>query len=274
MQVGQLDRVADLLDLVGQTADLPVVDVGDLLEDQVLDLRLRDDLVHVAGAGLQQERVAGAQREAAQRLGEPHHPLLVGVPGDQGALAVLQDFLEGDDVADALEGHRVDDVERLVEHHLLAAPQLVEVDARADVDPQLAAAGEDVCGAVLVLAEEGAESGRGLSQPVHFLLEGHDLVAGLSQGGGEPFVLGGRAGQIGLELDDPLFEDSRIARRVGELAAQDGDLLLEVRELCCLVGTTSGLTGAAVVVVIVGCHGPHLLRGAGRFQTLPGTRGL
>jgi hypothetical protein len=42
VQVGQLDGVADRLDLAGQAADVGVVDVRDLFEDQVLDLGLGD----------------------------------------------------------------------------------------------------------------------------------------------------------------------------------------------------------------------------------------
>ena len=72
VQVGQLDGVADRLDLADQPADVVVVDVGDLLEDQLLDLGLRDPLVDVAGAGVEQQRVAGAERlvlAAARRAG-------------------------------------------------------------------------------------------------------------------------------------------------------------------------------------------------------------
>ena len=55
VQVGQLDRVADLLDLAAEPADGLVGDVGHLFEDELLDLRLRDLLVDVAGARLEQE---------------------------------------------------------------------------------------------------------------------------------------------------------------------------------------------------------------------------
>ena len=123
VQVGQLDRVADLLDLADQAADRRVVDVGDLLEDQLLDLGLGHPLVDVAGAGVEQQRVAGAQRVVAQRRGEADDALLVGVGDDQGALAVGEHLLEHHDLADLLEVEGGDDVERLVEHDLLATPQ-------------------------------------------------------------------------------------------------------------------------------------------------------
>ena len=64
-----------------------VVDVGDLLEDELLDLGLGDPLVGVAGAGVEQQRVAGAQVTSAQRLGQLDDALLVGVRDDQGAVS-------------------------------------------------------------------------------------------------------------------------------------------------------------------------------------------
>ena len=74
VQVGQLDRVPDLLDLRPEAADLEVGDVRDFLEDQLLDLGLGDALVHVARARLQQQRVAGPQplvASAARPAGPP-----------------------------------------------------------------------------------------------------------------------------------------------------------------------------------------------------------
>ncbi len=183
------------------------------------------------------------------------------MPQHEGALAVLEDLLEGDDVADALVLHGFDHVERFVEHDLLAAPEVVDLDAWADVHPQFAAACEDVGGAVLVGLQEDAEAGRRLGEAVDLFLEGHDLVAGLAEGVGQPFVLRGDAGQVGLQFDDPLFENPRVPRRVGELASQDGDLLLKVGDLPGRVVGPSSRADAAVHVVVVGCHGPHLLQG-------------
>ncbi|CAM5292146.1 hypothetical protein SGRI78S_00358 [Streptomyces griseus subsp. griseus] len=153
------------------------------------------------------------------------------MPDHQGALAVLQDLLEGDDVPGALELHGLDHVERFVEHDLLATPEVVELDTGADVHPELAAPGEDVAGAVLVGLKEDAEAGRRLREPVDLLLEGHDLVTRLTERVGEPLVLCGHARQVRLQLDDPLFENPRMTRRVGELTSQDGDLLLEIGNL-------------------------------------------
>lgn len=261
VEVRELDRVADQLDLVAQAADLAVVDVGDLFEDEFFDLALGDDLVDVAGAGFEQEGVAGADGDVQERLGEPHHPFLVGVPDHQGALAVLEDFLEGDDVPGPFELHGLDHVEGLVEHDLLAAPEVFRFDAGADVHAELSAAGEDVDGAVFVRLKEDTEAGRRLCEPVDFLLECDDLVAGLTERICQSLVLRGDAGQVCLELDDPLFENPRVSRRVGELTSQDGDFLLEIGNLAGGVLRPSPRPDAAVVVVVVGCHGPHLLQG-------------
>ena len=214
VQVGQLDGVADLLDLVDQPADRRVVDVRDLLEDELLDLRLGHLLVDVAGAGVEQQRVAGPDRVAAQRLREAYDALLVGVRDDQGPLAVLEQLLEHDDLADLLEVEGGDHVEGLVEHDLLAALQLVEVDGRADVHPQLATAGEDVDGVVLVAGQEGAEPGGWLRQPVDLLLELHDLVPGLAQGLGQALVLRRHPCQRALGVGEPELEAARVSRCV------------------------------------------------------------
>ena len=49
VQVRQFDRVLDLFDLVVETADVGVGDVGDLFEDELLDLGARDPLDEQAG---------------------------------------------------------------------------------------------------------------------------------------------------------------------------------------------------------------------------------
>ena len=115
-------RIASIC--LAEAADVGVVDVRHLFEDQLLDLALGDPLVGVGRAGLEQQRVAGPQRVVAQHVGEVDDPLLVGVPDDQRAVAAVEDLLEHDDLADALEAARGDDVHRLVEHDLLAVLEL------------------------------------------------------------------------------------------------------------------------------------------------------
>ena len=77
----------------------------------------------------------GAQGRVEQRVGEVDHPLLVGVGDHQRPVAALEDLLEHDDLAGPLEPERVDDVERVVEQHLLAAAQRVDLDRRARPRP-------------------------------------------------------------------------------------------------------------------------------------------
>ena len=192
-------------------ADVVVVDVRHLFEDQLLDLGLRDPLVDVARPRLEQQRVAGAKRSVEQRVGEHHDALFVGVAEHQRPVAALEHLLEQYDVALPLEAQRLDDVQRLVEHDFLAAPQLVELDRRRDRHPQLAAAGEDVDGAVLVGADVVAVSGRRLGQPVDLFLQRHDLVARFLEGRGKSLVLVGEAGEAGLRLGQPLLEATDLA---------------------------------------------------------------
>ena len=125
--------------------------------------------------------------------------------------------------------------------------QVVELDAGAHGDPQLAAAGEDVDGAVVVAGEEDAEAGRRLGQPVDLFLERHDLVTRLLEGGDQALVLGGDRGEVGLQVADPLFERAQVAGRLGESAAQGVDLVLQRADLRVQVGGRTRLTASSVV---------------------------
>ena len=124
VQERQLDRVGDLLDLVVEAADVGVGDVGHLLEHELLDLG--------PGQLLEQQARAGVHQHACRRRGacsptsasaELDDPLLVGPADDQRPRAVVEDLLEGDDLAGELGAAGQHDVERLVEHDLGAAPQ-------------------------------------------------------------------------------------------------------------------------------------------------------
>ena len=166
-----------------------------------------------------------------QRSGEAYDALLVGVGDDQGPLAVGEQLLEHHDLADLLEVEAGHDVEGLVEHDLLATDEVLDVDARADVDAQLAAAGEHVDRVVVVALEERAEAGGRLGQPVDLLLELGDLVAGLAQGLGESLVLARHGRQRALGVAEAQLEAARVARGLGESAAQVDDLGLEETHL-------------------------------------------
>ena len=67
VQVRELDRVLDRVDLVVEPADVVVGDVGDLFEHELLDLGAWDALDEQAGAAVHQQVVAGAQLLAEQR---------------------------------------------------------------------------------------------------------------------------------------------------------------------------------------------------------------
>ena len=149
MQVGQLNCVADRLDLAGQTANVRVVDVRNLFQDQVLDLGLGDSLVDKAGAGVQQQGVADPDRLPVEALSLATDALFVGVRHHQNAV-VVQELLEHDDLADTLEATGRHDIERFVEHHLAPGRQLGRIDQRRDGDPHLATAGEDVDSRVVI----------------------------------------------------------------------------------------------------------------------------
>src|SRR5437016_3840583 len=86
---GPIVGVLDRLDLVPEAADVLVVDVGDLLEDELLDLRAWQPLEQQARPGIHQDRVAGSQRLVEQPVRELDDALLVGPPDHQGARAVL-----------------------------------------------------------------------------------------------------------------------------------------------------------------------------------------
>src|SRR4030095_5408775 len=102
--------------------------------------------------------------------------------------------------------------------------------------------------------------GRG-GELLDLLLEGHDLLPGLAEGGGQAFVLGQRLGQLALGLEQALFEHPDLPGRVLEAAAEprrlllgELDLPLELaglwRLLWCGVGIATGprLPGAVGVL--------------------------
>jgi hypothetical protein len=82
-----------------EAADVVVVDVGDLFEDELLDLGLRHLLVDVAGAGSSSSE-SPARSGSARSGSASDDALLVGVADDQRALAVGEHLLEHDDLAD------------------------------------------------------------------------------------------------------------------------------------------------------------------------------
>ena len=186
-------------------------------------------------------------------------PLLVGVRDHQRPVAApsgLQHLLEHHDLADPLEPERVDDVERVVEQDLLAAPELVDLERGRDRHPQLAAAGEDVDRAVVVPGQEDAVAAGRLRQPVDLLLERDDLGARLLEGGHQPLVVLGQPRQLCLGGRQPLLELPHVSGALGQLAPHQGELLLKERDLRGeIVGLLLPPCGARIRVVAA-CHVP------------------
>ena len=132
VQERQLDGVADLLDLPEQAADVAVVDVGHLLQHEVLDLGLGHPLVGVARLGVDQQRVARLERtrsgSSVSKSGAASQTTRSSsaCPTTSARPPLLggrQHLAQRADLADALELAALDDGERLVQPDGLAAAQ-------------------------------------------------------------------------------------------------------------------------------------------------------
>ncbi len=265
MEVGKLDRVADLLDLVVEPADVPVGDVGDLLEDQLVHLGARESLEHESGARVEQEMITRSQRSVRDFVGELGHPFLVGATHDDGAPLAGQELLERDHLARQLEAPSQDDVQRLVEHELLAAIELPELDLRVDGDAHLATGGEDVGRAVVVRGEERSV-GRGRHREFLDLLpECRDVFACLAQGGRQLLVVGERLRELPFRLEQPLLQGAHALGGVLQTAAQEDDLFLERLDLRLEIADLSLVL--AQPSLVLGGHRPTSRRGPA--ATLP-----
>ena len=181
--------------------------------------------------------------------GELAHALLVGAADDQRAVPALEELLEDDDLAGDLGAAGEHDVERLVERDLLAALDAVDLDLGVHRDPHLAAGGEDVDGAVVVGAEEGAVRRRRHRELLDLFAERGDVLARLAQGGGEPLVLGDGLGELALGLEDPLLERADPLGGVLEAAPEDDDLFLEGLQLALEVADLPLVLGEAPLVL-------------------------
>src|SRR5690606_25116224 len=118
VEEGQLDGVADLLDLGAEATDVAVVDVRRLLEEQVLDLRALDVLEREAAAQVGEDGVPHPYARGDQGCREAQDALVVGAGDDEDA-DVVDDLLDRDELAGVLEAARLDGDERLVEAHVL-----------------------------------------------------------------------------------------------------------------------------------------------------------
>ena len=245
MQERQLDRIADLLDLPAEAADVVVADVGDLFEDQILDLGLGDALERISGLGVDQQRVTrpqlartvvvivvdssvilGQEFGGHQRLGQPDDALLVGVSDHQRAMPVGKDLAQRADLADGFEVARLDHRQRLVEADGLALLEGLGVDVRRARQPHLAAGGEHVDGVVVLDRQQHAVAAGRLTQPVDLLTQRQQLLAGLLEGFHQLGVSGRERVDAGLELVHVARAAQTALRAYGalELLAQEGRL--------------------------------------------------
>ncbi len=154
-----------------------------------------------------------------QRLGEPDDAFLVGVPDHERPVPVGQELTQCGDLADRLEGARFHDRQRLVEANGLALTQQRDFDVRRARQAHLAAGREHVDGVVLVRAEQDAIAAGRLPQPVDFLPQRQQLLAGLFEGLHQLRV-------TGREGVDARFELMHVAGRAG--AALRTDRVLEL----------------------------------------------
>ena len=105
------------------------------------------------------------------------------------------------------------------------------VDVGVEADPHLATAREDVDGAVLVDAEEGAVGGRRLGELLDLLAQRGQLLLGLLEGEGQLLVLRDGVGQLALGLEQPLLEGLHAAGALLQPAPERVDLVLGVGQL-------------------------------------------
>ena len=182
----QLYRVADLLDLRTQTADVGVLDRRDLLEEELVDLRLGHHLVGHAGLGIDQDRVAGAdgcgvlgRARTAQGGGEDDDVLLV-VAHDHSRADTVGEHVpqDGGHTGDRELARDLQDRHGLVEAHGHARGQVRGVHAGGDRQAHAATGGHDLDGvrAGGTGEDHAVGAGRG-AEPLDLALEGLELVA-------------------------------------------------------------------------------------------------
>ena len=189
MQIGQFNRIADLINLRGQSPDIRIVNIRYLFKNQLFDLGLGNTFEYVLGFRLEQQGVPCTKGTREQGCGEPNNPLFIGVTNDQRPLTVLEDLLEHHDFPVALELAHRDHIQRLVENNLLTRPQQRHIDLRAGNHTHLAATCEHIHRPIIEELEEHPVSTRRLSKAVHLSFEHHDLVTCLTKGADQTLIL-------------------------------------------------------------------------------------
>jgi hypothetical protein len=160
-------------------------------------------------------------------------------------------------LADALVVAGLDDGERLVEPHGLTAAQVGGGHRGRHGDAHPPARGEHVDRLVGVAGQEHPVAAGRLGEPVDLLAQRDQLAARLLEGLGELLVARRQLGEPAGGLGESLLEDTGVAWRFGELAAQQRHFLLEEADLRGgLRGTeVPGVTVITPAGTVVGVHG-------------------
>ena len=256
MHERQLDGIGDLLDLCVEASHIFVGHIGHLFEDEVLDLGPGQPFENDAGPGVDQECVAAAKGLGPHELSHFDDPLLVGPADDQGPVAALQQLLQSRHLTGAVGVAGEYDVERFVEHDLLAQLELIS-QFGLHGDAHLASPGVDVDRAVVVGAENGSVAGGRLGQRVDLVAQRRDVLAGLAQRVGELLILRDGLAELALRLEQALLEGADTLGRVLQPAAQRGDLVLELRgDHAESVDLDVGVLVLHGCSILVGCGSP------------------
>ena len=229
---------------------------GHFLEGEVFDLALGKLLEQVAALAVHQDVIPDLELFRSEGIGDDADLVLVRAQGHHRA-GLVEDLLEDDDLALDLVAGRLDDVEPLVEHELLAGLDVLDLERRVQVHLHLAALREDVDGGVLVDGQVDAVGGRRRAELVDFLAKRGDLLARLVEGVDELLVLIERLDQLAVGLAQLVLEDHRLFWRVLDLLAQPYRLGLERPHVGLEILHLHLVLGETPAVIRVG-HGKEL----------------
>ena len=223
---GQLEGIADLLDLRSQAADVRPGDVGCLGDDQLLDAGALDEGRGDVGAQVGGQGVTGPEPltgpgDAAKSRGQGEDSGASPAGGHQDA-GVIEPLLEGDGLTGAGLREGGDDEHLVIDSHEPPDLQLGVIDAGVDVQEHLSArkahgdlaglggvGGIDsidgidgvTCGAPRAgRASEQSQGDRGVSDGIELLAELGDALAGGAQSGHQALVLGRQADGLSAGL--------------------------------------------------------------------------
>ena len=220
---GQLEGIADLLDLRAQAADVRPGDIGCLGYDQLLDAGALNESRGDVGAQVGGQGVTGFEPltgpgDAAKSRGQGEDSGASPAGGHQDP-GVIEPLLESDGLTGAGLREGGDDEHLVIDSHEPPDLQLGVIDAGVDVQEHLSArkahgdlaglggvGGIDgidgvTCGAPRAgRASEQSQGDRGVSDGVELLAELGDTLAGGAQSGHQALVLGRQADGLSAGL--------------------------------------------------------------------------